>query len=72
MLWHRAVLRNNAIWDHKRKHQNDKHNVENYSSDNKTSWIFANKIYLNFVITRSKALRPSSSFSISGPKLMRQ
>src|ERR1700723_1779745 len=29
-------------------------------------------LYLNFLITRSIASRPCSSFSISGPKLMRQ
>ncbi len=28
--------------------------------------------YLNFLITRSNASKPSSNFSISGPKLMRQ
>jgi hypothetical protein len=27
---------------------------------------------LNFLITRSNASKPSSNFSISGPKLMRQ
>lgn len=34
--------------------------------------FIAKSNYLNFAITRSKALRPSSSLSISGPKLMRQ